>query len=304
MDYPIHFSSFSATFGNRRTTFARPVIMGVLNATPDSFYDGGRHTTPDAVLSHARQLLAEGADIIDLGVVSSRPGAQLLPPDEEARRLTPLVALLRNELPQGTIISVDTCFSLPAAHAVEAGADIINDISGGQFDPQMFPTVASLHVPYILMHTQGKPDTMQRPENTQHDDIIADLADYFQQQLDTLHRLGVEQVWLDPGFCFAKTLEQNYEILHRLPELIARFPQQPMLVALSNKSMITKRLAASSLPPAPHDAPLPDSELGTLALNTLALAHGASLLRVHSPRLSRLAATLLYPDATAPQPAR
>ena len=149
MDSWLNFSPFSTTLRGRSVTFRRPVIMGILNATPDSFYDGGRYTTPSAVLAHARQLLAQGADIIDLGVVSSRPGAQLLDPHEEASRLVPLVRLLRQELPSHAILSVDTCYSLPAAKAVEAGADIINDISGGQFDPDMFATVAHLKVPYI-----------------------------------------------------------------------------------------------------------------------------------------------------------
>ena len=152
----------------------------------------------------------------DVGAVSSRPGAQLLEPDEEASRLAPIVALLRSQLPPDTLISVDTCYSLPAAKAVEAGADIINDISGGQFDPQMFPTVASLQVPYILMHTRGTPATMQLPENTRYNDIVSDLAAYFDSKLSELDRLGVREVCIDPGFGFAKTVEQNHQLLHQL----------------------------------------------------------------------------------------
>lgn len=275
----------------------RCLIMGILNVTEDSFYDGGRYLSEEAVLAHARSLLQQGADIIDLGVVSSRPGATLLSPDEEARRLTPWVTLLRNELPQGTPISVDTCFSLPAAKAVEAGADIVNDISGGQFDPQMFPVVASLQVPYILMHTKGTPDAMQRPENTRYGDIIDDLSRYFSQRLDQLAQLGAAEVWLDPGFGFAKTVEQNYEILFRLRELAARFPDHPLLIGLSNKSMISKKLENDiDLPKAADrefSSRLPDTEYGTLALNALAIERGARILRVHTPRPSRIAATLL-----------
>lgn len=274
------FSPFTAHLPGRDVTFNRPVIMGILNSTPDSFFDGGKYVTPDAVLQRARQLLADGADIIDLGVVSSRPGAELLAPEEEAARLAPLVSMLRSHLPEA-IISVDTCFSLPAAKAVEAGADIINDISGGQFDDNMFPTVARLGVPYILMHTCGTPNEMQ--QHTQYADIVQDLKTYFSDKIAALQQLGVRDIWIDPGFCFAKTVEQNHQLLHRLDELVAAFPQFPLLTALSNKSMITKIIGKETT----------DSELGTLALNSVALEKGSSLLRVHSPHPSRLAIELL-----------
>lgn len=274
------FSPFTAHLPGRDVTFNRPVIMGILNSTPDSFFDGGKYVTPDAVLQRARQLLADGADIIDLGVVSSRPGAELLAPEEEAARLAPLVSMLRAHLPEA-IISVDTCFSLPAAKAVEAGADIINDISGGQFDDNMFPTVARLGVPYILMHTCGTPNEMQ--QHTQYADIVEDLKSYFSDKIAALQQLGVRDIWIDPGFGFAKTVEQNHQLLHRLDELVAAFPQFPLLTALSNKSMITKIIGKETT----------DSELGTLALNSVALEKGSSLLRVHSPHPSRLAIELL-----------
>lgn len=274
------FSPFTAHLPGRDVTFNRPVIMGILNSTPDSFFDGGKYVTPDAVLQRARQLLADGADIIDLGVVSSRPGAELLAPEEEAARLAPLVSMLRAHLPEA-IISVDTCFSLPAAKAVEAGADIINDISGGQFDNDMFPTVARLGVPYILMHTCGTPNEMQ--QHTQYADIVQDLKSYFSDKIAALQQLGVRDIWIDPGFCFAKTVEQNHQLLHRLDELVAAFPQFPLLTALSNKSMIIKIIGKETT----------DSELGTLALNSVALEKGSSLLRVHSPHPSRLAIELL-----------
>lgn len=274
------FSPFTAHLPGRDVTFNRPVIMGILNSTPDSFFDGGKYVTPDAVLQRARQLLADGADIIDLGVVSSRPGAELLAPEEEAARLAPLVSMLRSHLPEA-IISVDTCFSLPAAKAVEAGADIINDISGGQFDDNMFPTVARLGVPYILMHTCGTPNEMQ--QHTQYADIVEDLKSYFSDKIAALQQLGVRDIWIDPGFGFAKTVEQNHQLLHRLDELVAAFPQFPLLTALSNKSMITKIIGKEAA----------NSELGTLALNSVALEKGSSLLRVHSPHPSRLAIELL-----------
>lgn len=263
-------SPFSITVRGQVVTFHRPAVMGILNITPDSFYDGGLHNTPDAMLSHARWLLSEGADIIDIGASSSRPGAQLLPPDVEARRLSEAVSLIRAELPDA-ILSVDTCYSLPARHAVEAGADIVNDISGGAFDKDMFHTVADLQTPYILMHNRALPSEMQ--QHTGYTDIIDDLTKYFSEKLDTLYRLGVKDIWLDPGFGFAKNLQENHTLLHRLHELTSLF-REPILTALSRKSMIYKPLGIT-----PDDA-LP----GTIALDTAALLQGSRILRVHDPK--------------------
>ncbi len=275
------FSPFTICTHQKLVTFDRPVVMGILNVTPDSFYDGGQYLADDDAISHARDLLNAGADIIDVGVVSSRPGSFLADPEDEAARLSHIVKRLRQELPTDTLISVDTCLSLPARKAIAAGADIINDISGGQFDNQMFATVADLQVPYILMHTRGTPDTMQSPENTLYGDIIHDLALYFSEKLDQLYRLGVKDVWIDPGFGFAKTLDQNHELLERLGELVSLFPQQPMLTALSNKSMISKRID--------------DTELGTIVLDALALRCGSRILRVHDPLPARKTIQLLFP---------
>ena len=266
----MNFTPFSITVHGKLVNFDRPAVMGILNITPDSFYDGGRHTTPDAFLAHARQLLADGADIIDIGASSSRPGAQLIPPDEEARRLVEAVTLIRKEHPDA-ILSVDTCYSLPASKSIEAGADIINDISGGMFDDQMFTTVAALQVPYILMHNRALPSEMQ--QHTGYDDIIDDLTKYFSSKLDTLYRLGVKDIWIDPGFGFAKSVEENYELLHRLDELTSLF-REPLLTALSRKSMIYKPLGIT-----------PDEALdGTIALDAVALEKGSRLLRVHDPK--------------------
>lgn len=264
------FIPFSITVRGRLVTFERPAVMGILNMTPDSFYDGGRHLGPEALVNHARKLVAEGADIVDIGAVSSRPGAQLLPPEVEAQRLAEAVTLVRQALPQA-LLSVDTCYSLPARKAVEAGADIINDISGGQFDEAMFQTVADLQVPYILMHNRALPSEMQ--QHTGYDDIIDDLTKYFSRHLDTLYRLGVKDIWIDPGFGFAKSLEENYELLWRLDELTSLF-REPLLTALSRKSMIYKKLGTT-----------PDEALsGTIALDAIALMKGSRLLRVHDPR--------------------
>lgn len=279
----LHFVPFSITVQGRLVTFDRPAVMGILNVTPDSFYDGGRHNDPTALVDHARWLLDEGADIVDIGVVSSRPGAQLLPPDIEAQRLAEAVTLVRQALPEA-ILSVDTCYSLPARKAIEAGADIINDISGGQFErdrsgandaeggvSEMFQTVADLQVPYILMHNRALPSEMQ--QHTGYNDIVDDLTKYFSRHLDTLYRLGVKDIWIDPGFGFAKTVEENYELLHRLDELTSLF-REPLLTALSRKSMIYKKLGTT-----------PDEALnGTIALDAVALEKGSRLLRVHDPR--------------------
>lgn len=261
------FKSFSLNIRQQLVTFNKPAILGILNITPDSFYDGGRYTQTEAILQHAHEIINQGADIIDIGAVSTRPGAQLLDPQEETNRLVPIIKLIRQEIPEA-IISVDTCYSLPAEESIKTGADIINDISGGQFDDKMLSTIAQLQVPYILMHTRGLPGQMQ--QNTSYSDIIHDLALYFSERLETLYRLGAIDIILDPGFGFAKTTEQNFEILRRFNELCVLF-KEPILSALSRKSMIYKTLGCT-----------PNEALnGTTVLNTLSLANGAKLLRVH-----------------------
>lgn len=280
------FTPFAIGVRGRVVEFRRPAVMGILNITDDSFYDGGRYREPAAMVAQAQRLLADGADIIDVGASSSRPGATLLPPDEEARRLAEAVTLLRQQLPEA-LLSVDTCYAMPARAAIAAGADIINDISGGQFEapvdgiPPIFAAAADLQAPYILMHTRGTPDRMQ--QQTGYDDIVDELARYFSQRLDLLYRLGVKDVWLDPGFGFAKSLDDNYELLRRLGELATLF-REPLLTALSRKSMIYKRLGTT-----------PDEALdGTTALDAIALFQGSRLLRVHDPKPARETIKLLY----------
>ena len=247
--------------------FNRPAVMGILNVTDDSFYDGGRYREPEAMLAQARKLLADGADIIDIGASSSRPGATLIPQDEEARRLTEAVRLLRSEMPD-CIISVDTCFAAPARAAIEAGADIINDIGGGELDDQMFATVAELQVPYIMMH--GGREHVNHEPYLEDDRLIDSMVQFFSSRLDTLYRLGVKDVWIDPGFGFGKTLEQNHLLLDRLDELTTLF-REPLLAALSRKSMIYRPLGIT-----------PDEALdGTIALDAIALDRGARIVRVH-----------------------
>ncbi|MCQ2298357.1 MAG: dihydropteroate synthase [Bacteroidales bacterium] len=241
--------------------------MGILNITPDSFYDGGSYTTEELMLRRAHEILDQGADMIDIGAVSSRPGAILLPPEEERDRLVPAIKLLRSEFPDA-VISVDTCYSLPAEAAINSGADIINDISGGQFDPNMIPAVAKMQVPYILMHTRGLPGEMQR--NTDYNDIIQEISSYFSERLEQLYRLGGRDIILDPGFGFAKTLEQNYFLMNHLDDMIQLF-KEPFLVGISRKSMIYKLLGNTPK----------ESLNGTTFLNTISLEKGAAILRVH-----------------------
>lgn len=274
------FRQFSIAAHGRVVEYHRPAVMGILNITADSFYDGGRYSSDEAMVRRARQLVDDGADIIDIGASSSRPGAVLLTPEAEAERLCHAVGLVRMELP-GTVISVDTCYSLPARAAVAAGADMVNDIGGGQLDAEMFDTVAELQVPYLMMHMRGTPQTMQ--QMTGYDDIVGDLARYFSERLDRLYRLGVKDVWLDPGFGFAKTIDENHELLRRIGELTALF-REPMVAALSRKSMIYKKLGTT-----------PEASLeGTVALNALALDRGCRVVRVHDPRPALETIKLIY----------
>lgn len=264
------FSSFTICVHKKLVSFDRPAVMGILNIGSDSFYDGGRYSSLDNALPQAERLLSDGADILDIGATSSKPGNRLADANDEISRLTPVIKGIRSRFPD-SIISVDTYLSQTAAASIDAGADIINDISGGLLDQQMFSTVARLQVPYIMMHTTGRPDEMQL--KCEYDDIIQDLSLFFSSRLDQLYRLGVKDVWIDPGFGFGKTLEQNYELLDRLDELTSAF-REPLLVGVSRKSMIYRKLDIS-----PQDA-----LNGTTVINTKALMRGARILRVHDPK--------------------
>lgn len=264
------FSSFTICVHKKLVSFDRPAVMGILNIGADSFYDGGRYSSLDNALSHAERLLSDGADILDIGATSTKPGNRLADANDEISRLTPVIKGIRSRFPD-SIISVDTYLSQTAAASIDAGADIINDISGGLLDNQMFSTVARLQVPYIMMHTTGRPDEMQL--KCEYDDIIQDLTLFFSSRLDQLYRLGVKDVWIDPGFGFGKTLKQNYELLDRLDELTSAF-REPLLVGVSRKSMIYRKL----------DITPQDALNGTTVINTKALLRGARILRVHDPK--------------------
>ncbi|MGO1816420.1 MAG: dihydropteroate synthase [Sphingobacterium sp.] len=247
-------------------TFDTPKIMGILNLTPDSFYDGGTHQGLDAARTHSLNMVTEGADIIDIGPYSSRPGASSISAQQEIDRAVPVIEMLHDEFPD-IPLSIDTYRAEVAAACIQAGAHIINDISGGTLDQNMFATVAKLQVPYILMHMRGTPATMQ--QLAQYEDLVDDIAVELGQQIACLRELGVKDIILDPGFGFAKTMEQNYELLLRVNEF--HYFELPILGGVSRKSMLYKKLALQ-----PKDV-LP----GTIALNTLLLERGTQILRVH-----------------------
>lgn len=257
-----HLINFSKTLRSLNP----PLIMGILNVTDDSFFDGGRYRSEAAMIERAGEMLRDGADIIDIGAMSTRPGAQELPAEEEENRIRQAVAAVKASFPEA-VVSIDTWRASVARTAVREGADMINDISGGTFDPDMIPAIGEMQVPYVLMHTPAKPDKMQ--QCTQYDDILADMLRFFGEQIAKLHAAHVHDIVIDPGFGFGKTLEQNYFLMRNL-EAFKVF-DLPILVGISRKSMIYKFLNTT-----------PEHALnGTTVLNTLALEHGASVLRVH-----------------------
>lgn len=259
-------------------TFDRPIIMGILNVTPDSFFDGGQNNTIEQILIQTRKLLEEGADIIDIGAYSSRPGAALISSQEELDRALPVIAAIVSTFPDA-ILSIDTFRADVAEACIHAGVHLINDVSGGTIDPLMFETVAKLQVPYILMHMRGIPENMQ--QLTAYQDIVTDVATYFGQKIAALRKLGVKDIILDPGYGFAKTIEQNYELLHRVDEL--HYFGLPLLGGISRKSMIYKKLGIT-----------PQEALnGTTALHTLLLSKGVQLLRVHDVKEAKQIVDLL-----------
>ncbi|MBT8286518.1 MAG: dihydropteroate synthase [Flavobacteriaceae bacterium] len=243
-----------------------PKVMGILNVTPDSFYDGGRLNDDDSILAKVNTMLTEGATFIDVGGYSSRPGAQHISEEEELKRVVPVVKLIITHFPD-CLISVDTFRSAVAEACINAGAALINDISAGQLDPQMIQTVGRMGVPYIMMHMKGTPQTMKNL--TDYNDLMSEILLYFSQRIAEAREHKIKDIVIDPGFGFSKTLDQNYELLKKLDLL--KITEMPILVGMSRKSMIYKPLKSSS-----------DQALnGTTALHTIALMKGANILRVH-----------------------
>lgn len=266
---PAH--QLTLNLSGRLVSLEKPLVMGIVNVTPDSFFAGSRIDGAKALRERLDTLVREGAALADLGAYSSRPGAEEVSPEEERRRLRPALQILRDEYPD-LPVSVDTFRSDVARMAVEEyGASMINDISGGGLDPAMYRTMTELQVPYILMHMKGNPKTMQ--QQASYSDVTLEVIDYFAQRVGQLLELGIHDIILDPGFGFSKTTAQNYELLAQLGSLVEAFTQ-PLLVGVSRKSMIYRPLGIT-----------PEEALsGTTFLHALALERGAKILRVHDVR--------------------
>lgn len=245
---------------------SQPRIMGIINITPDSFFSGSRSTSEKEILQSAEKMLNEGADFLDLGAYSSRPGADDIPVEEELQRMIPAIELIRKNFPEA-VLSIDTFRAEVASKSIEAGADIINDISAGRLDDAMLPLIARKQVPYIMMHMKGTPQTMK--DLNQYEDLVNDILLYFSERIKAARELGINDIIIDPGFGFAKNIEQNYELFSKL-ELFKNF-DLPLLVGISRKSMIWKKLGASAS----------EALNGTTVLNSIALIKGANILRVH-----------------------
>jgi len=243
-----------------------PKVMGILNITPDSFYDGGKYNSEKAIIKHVEQMLLEGATFIDIGAYSSKPGADFVSGDEELARILPIITRVLKEFPEA-LLSIDTFRSRVAKECIQMGAALINDISAGKLDDTMLNTVADLHVPYIMMHMRGTPQTMQK--QTVYNNLVKDILFYFSERIAAARQIGIVDMIIDPGFGFAKTLEQNFELLNQLE--LFNMLELPLLVGVSRKSMIYKTLQNSAS----------QALNGTTALNTIALQKGANILRVH-----------------------
>jgi dihydropteroate synthase len=256
----------------------KPLVMGIINATPDSFYTGSRYTGVDAILQQAEQMLNDGADILDIGGQSTRPGSEQVTASDELKRVADGIDAIHQQFPEA-IISIDTYYSLVAKEAVAAGASIINDISAGSIDPAMIPVAASLHVPYILMHMKGTPQTMQ--QEAAYENVTKEVLDFFIKKVDELRKAGIRDIIIDPGFGFGKTIAHNFELLRHLS--VFKMLECPLLLGISRKSTIYKTLGISA-----------DEALnGTTVLNTIGLLNGADIIRVHDVKEAKEAIRLV-----------
>ena len=243
-----------------------PLVMGIINVTPDSFYDGSRCDDADAVFRQTERMLKDGADIIDIGAQSTRPHSTLISMEEELSRLAAIVDVVTDKFPEA-IFSIDTFYSKVAEICIAAGASIINDISGGQMDMKMIPSAAKLNVPYVCMHMRGTPQTMQ--QLNEYDDVTKSVIDYFILKTEECRNAGINDVIIDPGFGFSKNISQNFQLLNNLDKL--KMLDRPVLVGLSRKSTVYKPLGVTA----------EEALNGSTVLNTVALMKGASILRVH-----------------------
>ena len=264
--------------GNNTLIFDRPAVMGILNVTPDSFSDGGRYNQMDKALEHCEQMIADGADFIDIGGCSTRPNNAIATESEEMERVIPILKAIKKAFPE-VLISIDTFRKNVAEACMNEGADLINDISGGLFDENMLPYIGQNHVPYVMMYCVGTPETMH--QYALNGDIHQTVMDFFKQQCEVLEAYGEQQIILDPGIGFGKSLEANYQLLGVLNRY--RYNNLPILFGISRKSLINKVL---------HTTP-DTAENGTTVLNTLALLNGADILRVHDVKNAREAIELV-----------
>ena len=266
------------TSKNKTLIFDRPAVMGILNVTPDSFSDGGRYTQLDEALSHCEAMLSDGADFIDIGGCSTRPDNAIATESEELQRVIPILKAIKKAFPE-ILISIDTFRKNVAEACMDEGADLINDISGGLFDEAMLPYIGKNHIPYVMMHCVGTPETMH--QYTLGGDIHQTVLDFFERQCQALEAYGEQQIILDPGIGFGKSLEANYQLLSDLNRY--RYHDLPILIGISRKSLINKVL----------DTTPATAENGTTVLNTIALLNGADILRVHDVKKAREAIELV-----------
>ena len=256
----------------RLLDLSSPIIMGILNVTSDSFYDGGFYDNQKKVLDQVEKMINDGASIIDIGGYSSRPGADNISPDIELARVLPIVKLIKERFSK-ILISIDTFRSEVAKQCVENGADIINDISGGSLDSKMFETVADLGVPYVMMHMRGNPGNMM--DKTDYENVVNEIEEYFKEKIESAESFGINDIIIDPGFGFSKTTKQNFDILNNL-NFLSKL-DRPLLIGVSRKSMIYKTLGISPI----------DSLNGSTVLHTISLLNGAKIIRTHDVKEAR-----------------
>jgi dihydropteroate synthase len=272
------FSPFTLQVGGKLISAEKPMIMGILNLTPDSFYTVSR-TSEEAIIERARLMISEGADILDLGGQSTRPGAERISAEEEWSRIELGLVAIRKAFPE-ILISIDTFYASVAEKAVQQGANLINDVSAGSIDPGMFETAGRLRVPYVLMHMQGEPQSMQNSPS--YSNVIQDIIFFFSQKINELRKAGVKDILLDPGFGFGKTIDHNYSILSKLEEF--KILECPLLIGMSRKKMIQSATGTDA----------ENALSGTIAANTIALLNGASILRVHDVQAAKDAISIVH----------